>query len=1188
MRILHLNLKLAKEEYAELRYFFENPNDFESRSLPLKDIAELIQMTEQDYYVHLAENYSITGQKLYRWLDGSDRWLSRALAQCPGEGVALAISSTEKLAYLPWEILHDGSRFLIKRLPAVVPIRWVVLESVSKVSVITEPANRALRTLFMATSPTGMEPELFFEEEERRILKAKERQPRELELVVEESGCLSELRHLVVNYGREYFDIFHLTGHATLTDEGAYFITETETGGAYSASANDISRELQFLYPKIVFLSGCRTGQADVSRAIPSIAEQLLTLGARAVLGWGQKVLDTDAATAAAVFYEALSEGYEVTEALGLAYQKLLENEARDWHLLRLYVSDRLPGQIVKPRNSPGWKPAPPPSVSTQFLDSAGIVKVPKRESFVGRRRQLQRCLQALIQQPDTTGILIHGMGGCGKSSLAARLCDRLQNFERLVWVGSIDEPEVVKRLAGKLDSDSQRKALLNAQEPLKFRLRRLFQHSVDGAEKPLLLVLDDFEHNLEPRSQTWTLKMGAANILQAIVWAIRETEASHRLILTCRYDFESSQLRYFYKQPLNSLQGSDLKKKCERLATFMSESKLPPALQFQAKKLADGNPKLLELLDQRLQEPNIDQVAILNQLENDSKELRIEVLEDALLEQIDQPLLDMLSCASVFGLPVPKDAIAAVCEAAFEQLSELIAETIHQGNQSSPELVAEFFNRIGIWMSPQVSPDLEQIIDQAVGLGLLEVNPDGWLRMPQIIPMHLSEDVEESLCKNAALSLRYLWRGGSWKGVSWVYEEDQILEIHRLSLKGNLTWLAAHIAWVVSNDWFRRQSRFRESIQLCNSTLAIVRDYRVLHQLARSQEKLGLIDQAQINYQQALESCPEEDIPEKSAIINNLAVLKVRQGSIRDAVPLFEKALKMVEGTGNLEWKACVLHSIADAKARSGQIEEAISLFQQTLEIDKITQNFVDTHSTLGQIGSIYADLGQFEEAVSFYQQALKVASNTNNIDAIATILNDIGTIRSAEERFDEALLLYQESLELSKSIGDERSNARTLVNIADLYIRKEEFDKAIDLYQESREISKRINDIRMLAIASNKLGNLKASLLKFPEALEYCLEALKLFEQQDESEEKAFALRTLGHISLTLNKFEAAENYFKRSLKIFQDLRVSAGELALEQDLFRLPFLKEMCEALQREKEKGCLNARKIKDIMMEYRAP
>jgi hypothetical protein len=38
MRVLHLDIKFVQEGYAEMRYCFDNPNDFEARSLPLEEL----------------------------------------------------------------------------------------------------------------------------------------------------------------------------------------------------------------------------------------------------------------------------------------------------------------------------------------------------------------------------------------------------------------------------------------------------------------------------------------------------------------------------------------------------------------------------------------------------------------------------------------------------------------------------------------------------------------------------------------------------------------------------------------------------------------------------------------------------------------------------------------------------------------------------------------------------------------------------------------------------------------------------------------------------------------------------------------------------------------------------------------------------------------------------------------------
>ena len=119
MQILHLDLKPVGEDYIELRFFVDNPNHYESRSLPLAEIAELLKKAEEGYYTYLHEDYAITGQKLYNWLDGSDRFLQRLIDKHWRKGIILAISTAKKLAHLPWEVLHDRNSFLVQRLPGI-------------------------------------------------------------------------------------------------------------------------------------------------------------------------------------------------------------------------------------------------------------------------------------------------------------------------------------------------------------------------------------------------------------------------------------------------------------------------------------------------------------------------------------------------------------------------------------------------------------------------------------------------------------------------------------------------------------------------------------------------------------------------------------------------------------------------------------------------------------------------------------------------------------------------------------------------------------------------------------------------------------------------------------------------------------------------------------------------------------
>ncbi|MBD2200676.1 MULTISPECIES: CHAT domain-containing protein [Calothrix] len=659
MKILHISLTLQGQDYVSLRYFWDKPADYKEHRLPLAEIKKLSDKAETDYYTRLPVDYATTGQALYNWLDKSDRILANALKEPHHQGLIIAIATDKGLAHLPWELLHDGHSFLVEKTPPIIPVRWV--SNGKAITTANSPQNRPLNVLFMATSPLEVEPELDYEAEEGKILQATARTP--IDLRVEESGCLTELSYVVREYETGYFDIFHLTGHATHEYGQPCFRTEDEYGNRVDSSTADIYNALQFRFPSLIFLSGCRTGYSADS-AVPSMAEELLNMGATAVLGWGEKVLDTDATAAASQFYCQLSQGMTVTQALSSTYQALINQQARDWHKLRLYVANTLPTALVTPLRTRGRKQLPKPSTTVEFRDDENRLRVVKREDFVGRRRQLQNCLRTLRTDFDKVGILIQGMGGWGKSTIASRLWDRLPEHEKILWWRQIDESYLIRKLKNKLIKPAQLELipyLENSQIELKSRLSYLFSQLAELGEKPFLLILDDFEWNLEPRAGRYILKPQAAPILEALVEAIQETGTDNRVIITCRYDFDSDLLEYFYKQGLQPLKGSELTKKLNRLENFQSD-KIPQYLRERALNLADGNPRLLEFLNNEVLGKQ-DAETKLTKLEQNPELWKNKIIWEELYELIDKPLQRILSYCLVYKIPVPMAALEVICD---------------------------------------------------------------------------------------------------------------------------------------------------------------------------------------------------------------------------------------------------------------------------------------------------------------------------------------------------------------------------------------------------------------------------------------------------------------------------------------------------------------------------------------------
>ncbi|QFS43912.1 tetratricopeptide repeat protein [Nostoc sphaeroides] len=370
---------------------------------------------------------------------------------------------------------------------------------------------------------------------------------------------------------------------------------------------------------------------------------------------------------------------------------------------------------------------------------------------------------------------------------------------------------------------------------------------------------------------------------------------------------------------------GADLIKKYNRLDSFNGSWQFQPDLPERAKQAADGNPRLLEWLDQILQNspksPEAERGVemILQKMADKEKEFREDILAQELLKQQTPALRLMLGKLLVYELPVPLAAISPICE------------------------------DISSW---------ESHIQRAEILGLLEVtltnNTERLYRVPRILSplLEFPENPKgEELYKQAAQILYRLW----WEEVE-SSTEVQDLEIHRLALLGKDEEIAGKIGSSLANRLWN-QSRFREAIHLCKSTLEITKNHSVLREIAYCEHQIGEVDQALNYYEQALNLCPAEDERELALIYNHFGMLKDDKGEMDEAIALYNQCLEITERIGNVQGKAVTLHQLGMIYANKGEVDEAIALYNQSLEINERIGNVLTKAMTLNNLGYIYAN---------------------------------------------------------------------------------------------------------------------------------------------------------------------------------------------------------------------------------------
>ena len=636
------------------------------------------------------------GREIFAWLDGDDRWLGQGLAGTGPIslefGTPLVLDDAAR-AFLdvPWELLASAHGFL-----AADPVRPFCVSR--RLGFRHRPCRadaRGLRPDLHGCGARGSE-RLDYEAEEAAILKATN--PRYVRLMVEESGCLEFLRERALLEGA--FEALHLSCHGDVVNGEAFLALETPEGRLELASAANLVEALGERKPPLVFLSACRTAE-NVDAATP-LTHDLIRAGVPNVLGWDGSVYDSDAAAFAEKFYAGMSRQQNVAYAAGVARQTLLRAQMNDpergrhWHLARVYAGPDGGGRICDK-----GKPTRLAAANlgyTEFLDRANQkVPVATRAEFVGRRRQIQEILRAFSEGRDY-GVLVHGMGRRGKSSLAARIANRMMQHRTVVIFkdyGALTIFDALTRALPAADRPSFEETWRRRVDGDATRLYDALQAMLEGplaragatpTSQPVLLVIDDFEQVLEdlaPGEDYSRVKVAHVPAIAATLAAFRDSKdaTQSKLLLTSRYTFAlndrqgrdlTARLCQIPLPPMNAREREKQVQAAVRNADFggsevADEGKRLSDLTERAKAAGQGNPGLQSILTRPMLAGDLDaaQAAIeavesflaTGDIPQDTQaaEFFSRVSLEAFKAALTEPEKLQMRAALLFELPVPK-----------------------------------------------------------------------------------------------------------------------------------------------------------------------------------------------------------------------------------------------------------------------------------------------------------------------------------------------------------------------------------------------------------------------------------------------------------------------------------------------------------------------------------------------------
>ena len=440
-----------------------------------------------------------------------------------------------------------------------------------------------------------------------------------------------------------------------------------------------------------------RAGRARQAAGLVShsLATALVAAGVPAVIGWDGSVIDGAATVFAGELYQRLARKSDLAVAVGDARRVLLSSDdpvvRADWHLARVWLGPGGGGPLVAGNRKRSLVSAT--QGTRVFLDRKRQVPVAAPHMFVGRRLELQRALRAL-RSGDKAGVLLHGQGRLGKSSLAARLADRCPDYAVAVVYGDYGAMAILDAIAAAVQAMPAARDLVASRLPevrdrpeavegvLTDLLAGPCAQAGDGGQQPLLLIIDDLEQILvaDP-SGPHKVAPAHAGVLAGVLRAFDPARTDSRLLVTSRFTFTLGGIEERLEDvPLRPM-SAVAQRKLQRRQRALAPEGLPTeraALAERAVTVARGNPGLQDLAvlrlayagqvsDERAEAAIAGMEDYLRQgdlpADAEAREFLQNLALDALLAEAGASGVALLRAATLFSLPVPEPVIAALAD---------------------------------------------------------------------------------------------------------------------------------------------------------------------------------------------------------------------------------------------------------------------------------------------------------------------------------------------------------------------------------------------------------------------------------------------------------------------------------------------------------------------------------------------
>ncbi|MFB2921533.1 tetratricopeptide repeat protein [Aerosakkonema funiforme] len=191
------------------------------------------------------------------------------------------------------------------------------------------------------------------------------------------------------------------------------------------------------------------------------------------------------------------------------------------------------------------------------------------------------------------------------------------------------------------------------------------------------------------------------------------------------------------------------------------------------------------------------------------------------------------------------------------------------------------------------------------------------------------------------------------------------------------------------------------------------------------------------------------------------------------------QNALAIALKVGDTRSEAEALGWMGDAYLRLGQPQQALKLNLQALKVTRKIGYKAWEVACLIDVGNDYNHLGKHKQAITYFQRALKVIEQTGFSRWKGAAFNGLGTASLCLGKYQQSVNYHHQAMLIERQTGDFWGIACSLSHLGTGYYYLEQYVQAIEYYQQSIKVFRELEDywaevnvLSMMVDAFSELG--------------------------------------------------------------------------------------------------------------------